>query len=222
VAAALDIRDILVPVAPGVFTAVGMLASDVEHHSVRAVGGLLSAPSTRERATTRLEELYRDARTLLFEEGYAAADVRLVGQADLRYAGQASELTIPLSERAFDDLGALREAFQREYTATYGYASDEDLELVNVRCIATGVREHRLDFRAVTVAASGGPVASRRMVHFARGAAAVETPVVARDAIGEAPTRGPLLVESYDSTITVPPEATIVRDPFGNLRITRP
>jgi N-methylhydantoinase A len=222
VAAALDIRNILVPVAPGVFTAVGMLASDVEHHSVRAVGGLLAAPSTRERATARLEELHRDARALLAKEGYADADVRLAGQADLRYAGQASELTIPLSERGLDDPGALRDAFQREYTVTYGYASDEDLELVNVRCIATGVREHRLDFRAVTVAASGGSVASRRMVHFTRGAAAVETPVVARDAIGETPTSGPLIVESYDSTITVPPEATIARDRFGNLRITRP
>jgi N-methylhydantoinase A len=60
------------------------------------------------------------------------------------------------------------------------------------------------------------------MVHFTRGAAAVETPVVARDAIGETPTSGPLIVESYDSTITVPPEATIARDRFGNLRITRP
>ena len=222
VAAALDVRHILVPVAPGVFTAVGMLASDVEHHSVRAVGGLLADPSTRDRATARLEELYREARALLAEEGYVAADVRLAGQADLRYAGQASELTIPLSDRAFEDLETLREAFQREYTVTYGYASDEDLELVNVRCIATGVREHRLDFRAVTVAASRELVAGRRMVHFTRGAAAVETPVIARDAIGETPTRGPLLVESYDSTITVPPEATIARDRFGNLRITRP
>ena len=221
VAAALDVRRILIPVSPGVFTAVGMLASDVEHHFVRAVGGLLADPQTSARATARLAALFDEARALLAEEGYAAASVRLTGQADLRYAGQASELTIALPGNALTEHAALHDGFQREYAATYGYASDEDLELVNVRCIATGVRPHRLDFRAVTVASAAVAAPRRRPVHFTRGAAVVDTPVIAREAIGEAPTRGPLIVESYDSTIVVPPDATIARDAFGNLTLTR-
>jgi N-methylhydantoinase A len=92
---------------------------------------------------------------------------------------------------------------------------------VNVRCIATGVRAYRLDFRAVTVASGPAAAPRRRPVHFTRGASAVDTPVIAREAIGEAPTRGPLIVESYDSTIAVPPDATIARDAFGNLTLTR-
>jgi N-methylhydantoinase A len=221
VAAALDVPRILVPVSPGVFTAVGMLASDVEHHFVRAAGGLLGAAPTRERARAALDALHHEGRALLAEEGYAAASVRLAGFADLRYAGQASELTIPLPDGALDDVPALREAFQREYAATYGYASDEDLELVNVRCIATGVRDQRLDFRAVTVAADKARAAERRPVHFTRGAAAIETHVVTRESIGTAPAPGPLVIETYDSTVVVPPGVTVARDAFGNLVMQR-
>jgi N-methylhydantoinase A len=220
VAAALDIRRILIPVSPGVFTAVGMLASDVEHHFVRAVGGLLGDAAVMARARARLDDIYKEARAILGDEGYGEDDTRSTPSVDLRYAGQGSELTLPLPGGTFEDLEALRQAFQREYTTTYGYASDEPIELVNVRCVAAGVRAHRLDFRAVNVA-SRPAVARRRSVHFTRGAAPLDTPVVPRDAIGERATPGPVIVESYDSTVVVPPDASVVRDPFGNLVIAR-
>jgi N-methylhydantoinase A len=221
VAAALDIPRILIPVSPGVFTAVGMLASDVEHHFVRAVGGLLGEPAARQRAAARLADIEADARATLAAEGYEGAQARLVAQADLRYTGQGSELTVALPAGGLADVAALRAAFEHEYAATYGHATDEPLEIVNVRAVAAGVREHRLDFRAVTVTAP--PLATRpRPVHFTRGAAALDTPVVARDSIGEAPREGPLIVESYDSTVAVPPGATIARDRFGNLVLSRP
>ena len=52
-----------------------------------------------------------------------------------------------------------------------------------------------------------------------RGAPAIDTPIVGRAAIAVEPTPGPLIVEEYDSTVVVPPEATVRRDPFGNLVI---
>jgi N-methylhydantoinase A len=219
VAAALDVRRVLVPVAPGVFTAVGMLATDVEHHFVRAAGGLLADDAARARAQHRLDELEAEALATLAAEGYPSARTRREAQADLRYVGQASELVIPIPGGRLDRarLPELTAAFQREYTATYGYASDEPLELVNVRVVATGVREHRLDFRDVTVMAAPGGSAGRRPVHFARGAVEVDTPVVGRAAVGPAPRPGPLVVEEYDSTVVVPPGATVRRDRFGNL-----
>jgi N-methylhydantoinase A len=221
VAAALDVRRVLVPVSPGVFTAVGMLASDVEHHFVRAAGGLLADEAALARARGRLDELHAEALATLAAEGYAPAQVRIEALADLRYAGQASELVIPIPGGRLDAgrLGELRAAFDREYAVTYGYASDEPLELVNVRVVATGLREHRLDFRAVTVAADPAPEARRRPVHFARGAAATDTPVVRRAAVPPEPTPGPLIVEEYDATVVVPPGARVRRDPFGNLLI---
>jgi N-methylhydantoinase A len=221
VAAALDIRRVLVPVSPGVFTAVGMLASDVEHHFVRAAGGLLDDDAALARGQARLDELRAEALATLAAEGYGPAQARLHAQADLRYAGQGSELVvaIPAGRLERGALGPLREAFAREYTTTYGYASDEPLELVNVRVVATGVRAHRLDFRAVRVVGGPAAVARHRAVHAARGAPAVDTPVVGRAAITPAPMAGPLVVEEYDATVVVPAGATVHRDPFGTLRI---
>ncbi|MBI2203891.1 MAG: hydantoinase/oxoprolinase family protein [Candidatus Rokubacteria bacterium] len=223
VAAALEIRRVLVPVSPGVFTAVGMLASDVEHHFVRAAGGLLGDAGALERARERLAGLRREAVATLAAEGYDDARTRLEPQADLRYAGQASELIVPLPGGTLDAarLGALRDAFQTEYEATYGYASDEALELVNVRLVARGLSDRRLDFRAVGVADEPSTAARTRPVHFRRGAAPIETPVIGRADVGTTARPGPLVVESYDSTVVVPPEATIARDAFGNLVLVR-
>jgi N-methylhydantoinase A len=221
VAAALDVRRVLVPVSPGVFTAVGMLASDVEHHFVRAAGGRLDDAAAVGRAQGRLDEIHQEARATLAGEGYPDVRVRVEAHADLRYAGQASELVIPIPGQRLDGgrLGELRGAFDREYAATYGYASDEPLEIVNVRVVAAGLREHRLDFRQVAVVGEPVRATRRRPVHFARDEPAVDTPVVARAAIALAPTPGPLIVEEYDSTVVVPPDATVQRDGFGNLVI---
>jgi len=221
VARALEIPRVLVPAAPGVFTAVGMLASDVEHHFVRAHAAMFARLEI-EPANRALDELVGEALATLRSEGYPDDRVRLEVGCDLRYAGQASELTIPLPGGRFAAaaLPPLREAFNAEYRATYGASTDEALELVNLRLVATGLRPDRLDFRAVRVAASGAETKpSRRPVSFVRGGEPLDTPVVPRQAL-EGTLRGPAIVESYDSTIVLPPGAAATADAAGNLLIT--
>ena len=221
VARALEIPRVLVPAAPGVFTAVGMLASDVEHHFVRAHAAMFARLEI-EPVNRALDELVGEALATLRSEGYPDDRVRLEVGCDLRYAGQASELTIPLPGGRFDAaaLPPLREAFNAEYRATYGASTDEALELVNLRLVATGLRPDRLDFRAVRVAASGAETKpSRRPVSFVRGGEPLDTPVVPRQAL-EGTLRGPAIVESYDSTIVLPPGAAATADAAGNLLIT--
>jgi N-methylhydantoinase A len=218
VARALEIRRVLIPVSPGVFTAVGMLASDLQHHFVRAHASLLSGMSFAA-ANKVMEEMMRDARETLTAEGYADTECGFVFHADLRYAGQGSELSVPLPDSVLDagSVSALRAAFKTEYTATYGYATDEDLELVNLRLVATGFRANRLDFRRITVAARPSAQA-RRLVTFDRNAPAVDTPVVPREQVRA--LRGPAIVESYESTVVVPPGCDVGTDACGNLVIS--
>jgi N-methylhydantoinase A len=218
VARALEIRRVLVPIAPGVFTAVGMLASDLQHHFVRAHAGSLSTLD-REAANGALAEMAREARATLAAEGYGDEAVALELQADLRYEGQGSELTVPLAGETLEatSLEALARAFRKEYATSYGYATDEDIEMVNLRLVATGVRAGRLDFRALEVADRPARP-GRRAVVFARGARPADTPVYARDAVRR--LAGPAIVESYDSTVVVPPGCEATVDACANLVIT--
>ena len=219
-ARALEIGRVLVPVSPGVFTALGMLASDLEHHLVRAHGGPLARLDNA--ATARvIGELLEEGRRTLAAEGYEGNRVTLELQADLRYLGQGSELTIPVPGLGLEPMAvrALEQAFAKAYAATYGYASDEPLELVNLRLIATGHRAHRLEVAGVRATAAEAGIGQSRTVAFTRGAAPVLTAVKTRGTVTGDAQPGPLIVESYDSTVVVPPGCTLRADDHGNLLI---
>ena len=219
VARILGIRRVVAPVMAGVFCAAGMLAADVEHDLVRAVLRRLD-PADCGDLQARFDELRAQGVVTLAAEGYPEQAVRFQLKADLRYVGQSSELSVRLRSERLDGatLEALRQDFLAAYLDTFGYASDEPLELVNLRLTARGARANRLDFAAVRVeeaAVPGG--ASRRQVSFARGEALIDTPVIARATFGTAVRAGPLIVESYDTTVVIPPGSRAHADATGNL-----
>jgi N-methylhydantoinase A len=221
VARALEITRAVVPISPGVFTALGMLASDLQHHAVRAYATPLEDFDPG-RANAIAGDMAREALAMLAAEGYQREQTSLAVFVDLRYVGQGSELTVPLAGERVDasTAAALAGGFGREYLATYGYTSEEALEVVNLRMVATGHRRHRLDLRRATTARAHRRVQpSRRRVWFDRAGDPVDTAVVGWEAVGATPAPGPLVVESYDSTVVVPPGATVRADGQGNLEI---
>ena len=64
--------------------------------------------------------------------------------------------------------------------------------------------------------------AGRRPVHFGRDQAPLDTPVIERAAIGQGERQGPLIIESYDSTIVVPPGWAARADRLANILLDRP
>ena len=130
---------------------------------------------------------------------------------DLRRKGLGRGLSALLEEDPEDQatLDRLRADFEAAYEQTFGYRPErEEPETVNLRAIGIGRRAGRLDFAAATVDAP--PAASHeasRPVSFARDAAPIETAVRARTEVGPVETAGPLILESYESTIVIPPGA---------------
>ena len=222
VARLLGIRRIVAPVLSGVFSAAGMLSAQVEHDLVHPVLKPLSGLAPAEVAEVA-DALGRDGRRALAGEGYADGAVVLKFAADLRYRGQSSELTIPLDPAALtgSDLGWLAGRFEAEYRRAYGYSTGEPVELANLRLAAVGLGRDRLDFarirvdRGATAGASG-----TRSVSFSRAGGFAEVPLIARGEVGPALLRGPAIIESYDTTIVVPPDAGYRADAIGNVVIT--
>jgi N-methylhydantoinase A len=87
---------------------------------------------------------------------------------------------------------------------------------MKLRVFGRGLRDNRLDFGNMKIAARPGASRSgTRPVSFARGEAAIAVEIVDRGALGASPRRGPLIIEEFDATIVVPPDATAYKDAIG-------
>jgi N-methylhydantoinase A len=214
VARDLGIARVVVPPLAGVFSAVGMLAADLERIGLATVTRLLDTLTAAEFGEIK-RRLAADALSGLAADGFTGARAALAWEADLRHEGQATELTVAYDG---DDLGELAARFVAEYVKTYGYQDESPIELVKLRVIGRGLRQRRLDFAGLIIdSRAGAPSARSRPIHFARGAGPVETEVVARAALSGTPRTGPLVVEEFDATTVVPPDARVHRDGMGNI-----
>lgn len=214
----INIARVVIPRAPGVFTAMGMLAGTVEHYFLRAVGGPLSdieALPLRRFAS----EMRDEGRGLLAGEGYGPDETDFSFAVDLRFEGQESHLTIAIDDpgEAMDPARILGN-FQDAYAKSYGYTPRDMVEVVNLRLTASGLSGNRLDFAALAMPAGSDGVAreSSRKVFFGGETGAIETRVLDRDLVTDQVT-GPVILNSRDTTIVVPPAVTADVDECGNL-----
>ncbi|RXN88073.1 hydantoinase/oxoprolinase family protein [Achromobacter aloeverae] len=221
VARLLGITRVIAPIMAGVFCSAGMLSADAEHNFVKAVLRRLDACDPASLAAIA-DDLRGQGREILASEGYAHGAVETVAFADVRYLGQSSELTVPLAAGALDAraLARLKDDFNAEYARTFGYSSDEPLELVNLRVSAYGRSGQRLDFGHCKVDATAlAGESGTRMVSFSAQEPPRETRLVPRGALTREKLAGPLIIESYDTTIVVPPNCSAHADDVGNIII---
>ena len=221
-ARSLDISTILIPPVAGVFSALGLLFPATEHHFVRTFKRELAGVA-RDDIAAAFAALEAEGSDALEVEDYGADMTEYEHQADLRYRGENTNLTVNAAG-ALEDPRVLADEFAQEHERTYGYRSDEEkVELVNLRLIARGLSaESRVpDSLSVaersTAAAQGR--ARSRPVCFGPAAGRRETPVVGRAAVGESWIDGPIIVEEYDSTTVVPPGCRIRRIGWDTLTI---
>ena len=208
----LGIPRVIVPPLSGVFCSVGMLASDVEHTALATVAWRLDRVDAAQLAAVR-QGLRAEVDARLDRDGYPADRRVHLWEADLRHEGQATELTVTFET---EDLAAIRERFVAEYVRTYGYRDATPVELMKIRVAGRGLRENRLDFADMRIAPRAAVArAGTRQVAFARGEPSVPVEVVDRAALGTVPRPGPLIVEEFDATTVVPPDATVHRDTVG-------
>lgn len=215
----LEIRTVIVPPVPGVFSAVGLLEADIERHFSRSFLRPLRdlAPADVLDAMTRLQaEALSTLRSEGFDEG-----LECHGSLDMKYEGQSFQLPVLFPREAREDsiLPALVEALGREHERQYGFrGSAEAVQIVNLRATA------RLQRPVPPMAVRTDAVAARRTEHsrrafFGRERGFIDTSVVGRAALGPTPRPGPLLVEEYDATTLIPPGAAASLDRAGNIVI---
>ena len=219
-AESLGMKQILIPPSPGLFSAFGLLYADIAYHLVQTYKRLLAELDIDDFKET-LGRLERAAREGLMAEGENDTHVTLQHAVDLRYAGQSSELTLPIVEA---DIGRsqffhiLGERFADDHERTYGHrAPDDPIEVVNLRVTAT-VPTAKSQFSYLQSPTSQTLPPNRRC-YFGKETGWLEVPVLSREGLGSEAESGPFIVEEYDTTILVPPCCTARRDEWGNIVI---
>ena len=215
----LGMAKVVVPPSPGLFSALGLLHAEVEHHYSRTFRRLVRDIDLDE-LNAAWDAMVRDGRAQLAAEGFTDAAAQCRREAGLHYQGQTFDLVVPAPEGPLDGAGlaALAEAFGHEHERTYGHRAgpEEPVELVSIKVVARGVGngdqvpERPADDRTLP--------AKPRRAWFGPAAGWPETPVLARAELAT-PRIGPCIVEEYDATCLVPPGMSARLDAFGNIVI---
>ena len=220
VARTLGISQVLFPPTPGVFTAMGMLAGTIEHHELRSAQLPLSDLKPERVAELQLD-MQQAALAALAAQGYPAAKIAFRHTIHLRLQGQDASIPVPIAaEPGEREIAALRVAFINLYRDTYGYSPSDAIEMVSLRLHAEGKMDGALDFTALRGVRAIASVsqAFMRAVYFA-GTGWRDTPIVSRDDfVGE--TEGPIILESADTTIVIPPSVMVALTSTGSLLAT--
>ncbi len=223
-AQALGIREVIIPVEPGTFSAFGILAADARHDYERMlVGvGLDITPAELEREFFALEQV--GARQIEAEHArYASVD--FIRSAELRYAGQDHPLSIDLPSQETsngDILSVARGLFHEKHERLYGFRRDEaPVELVRIQLSAVG-RIARPSTGATTTAAPGPGEAKGTRRLFLEGAFR-EVPAYERARLGAGATlTAPAIVEEPTSTTYLSSGCELEVGDDGILRIAVP
>lgn len=208
----LGIQQVVLPPAPGVFSAFGMICADVTRAYVRTH---IAPVDEQALAAVRalLDGLQLDAVREFAEFGLDRAP-RTTASLDLRYAGQAHTVSVP-----FHDTEGPRDAISRFHDlhhARYGFSEPgTSVDVVNVRLEATVVREHP----TLSGATTGEGARATATVYLGREVAAT---FVDRAALLPGHLLpGPAVIEEATSTTVVPQGWTAHSDEDGVLWLRR-
>jgi N-methylhydantoinase A len=222
VAREIGIRNVIVPGAPGVFSAFGMLFSDLRYDYVRThLMQLADAPFDEiEAIFKKLEQNGRDAIAATSVQPHQITVKRAL---DMRYVGQEHPVTVELPMRVFQkqDRKAIKQHFDDDHMQRYSTsAPKERAEIVSLRVTVAG-RMRKPPQEKIKKGGSAPPKSAstgRRKVwldgRFRDAPTYRRAELLAGNRIG-----GPALIEEHASTTVLMPGDRLTVDAYGNLTI---
>jgi N-methylhydantoinase A len=223
-AAELELREVIVPIAPGLFSSLGLLFSDLAATRLINHRAPLSAQTMGSLRAT-VDRLAAQAEAAVRQELSAVGDVVPEASVALRYVGQSSSLRLGLDgldERDEAAVVTLTASFHREHARVYGQAADtETVETVSVMVTGLAPRE-KFTFSEIGGAYDSGtaaPAAAREM-YFGPLHGTVPAAILSRTSLRAGPASGPAVIEEFDTTIIVPPGVTASLHETGSVLLT--
>jgi N-methylhydantoinase A len=216
----LGMARVIVPLYPGVFSAIGLLMSDVKHDYIRSRMSPISELG-HEEVETIFSSLEARARNDLQRDGFAEKDIRIDRALDMRYAGQGYEITLPCKADETRTLANLRKKFDAEHKSQFGHsAPEEPVEVVSYRVRGVGLVP-AISMRKFS--SQGGKLSDAlRETRPARfDGKTISCPVYQREKLDVGLTlRGPALLDQFDCTVVICAGQIARVDEWKNLIVT--
>ena len=203
----LEIKRIIIPMHPGLFSAFGLLTAEVSRTFIQPIIG---------KSAINIEPTFRhlreQARKSLKEEGFTG--YQTVEQVDLRYQGQAYEITLP-----YKKISNLARMLGREHKNLYGYSSKDAVEAVNARIRAIiPMPKAKLAKSQLKSGKPAAPASSRKMSLLGSWQ---KVPVYDREKLFPGVrSSGPCIIEEYDSTTVIGKNWKWKIDPYQDIDLT--
>ncbi|MDE0941224.1 MAG: hydantoinase/oxoprolinase family protein [Alphaproteobacteria bacterium] len=211
VARKLGIPRVIFPVAAGVMSALGLLASPLTFEVARTKQAFV-ADLSMENFSSILAELEAEARAPLQD---ADTDLSIVRRLDMRYNGQGHEIEVTLPPGPETGIAALPDIFREHYAAIHGAALLDTPLVITTWKVEATANAPELTTAGPEAQGAATPKGSRQ-AYFDEGY--VTTPVYDRYnlAVGTV-IEGPALIEERESTVIIGPGEKVDVDEFGNL-----
>lgn len=219
-ARAMHMREVLVPLTPGVLSALGGLVADVKNDFVRIIYGDLTAESLP-RLEAEYQQLEQQARKWLSHEVSDTRQGQLSLSAEMRYKGQSFEIATPLQrdDLANGNLSSLREAFHAQHHHLYAYSDrDAQIQVVSLRLVVSmPTPKPQLEPLPHSNAA---PIPAEHIDVWMSGRY-LTVPLYQREQLaGGQQFSGPAVITQSDTTVAVLPDFHARVDALGNLILT--
>ena len=217
----LNIPQVIIPISPGVNSAVGLLMADFRYDYsktyLRKVSGL-----DLEDLNDHYRKLEEQALEEMLAEKIPRDKIVFQRSADMRYLGQGYEVEVPVPNGSLTDreVEGLREAFNKIHAQLYGYDQpDEEMEIVYVRMASIGeVSKPEFYREGLSDQDAGGAMKGTRKVYMDGGY--VETALYDRSRLRPNNRfEGPAIVEQFDSTTLIKPGQSVRVDEYFNMLI---
>ncbi len=223
VARELGMRKVIIPTAPGVFSAYGMLFSDLRYDYVRTWFTRLDEASF-EKIEGVYKELEGEGREAIAATAVKPDQIETKRAVDMRYVGQEHAVTVDVPMEVFQkqDRAAMKKHFDAQHEQRYGTcAPEERAEIVSLRTAVSGIMRKPPQEKI----AAGGPepvkeaFTGKRPVYY-DGVGFTDTPTYARaHLVAGNKITGPALIEEHASTTVLSPGDLLTVNAYGHLEI---
>lgn len=219
----MGIKTVLIPSAPGVLCAFGLLTADIKKSYVKTWLSKYDEAGP-ELLNSIFKPLIKQGNAWLASENVPEANRKFNNIVEMRYIGQNYELQVSVRSGAISqsDFEELKTKFFKEHEKNYGYFNPTaPVQFVNFRTEAIGIvaKPNLATIEKMTDNIKKALIETRE-VYFAE-TGTIDCPVYDRYKIGQIDrVQGPCIIEQMDSTTVIPPNTHFKVDCYGNIIVT--